>query len=76
MLYAEAHGIKKPLEEHKRCWRFDYADRVSFHIDALPCLPEDAERIKTLVQFGVDPFLAQSAIALTCQTHDDYKVLS
>src|SRR5438270_9214144 len=24
--YAEAHGIKEPVRESKKCWRIDYAD--------------------------------------------------
>lgn len=74
--YAQARGIIEPVTESKRCWRIDYADQVKFHIDNLPCLPEDAGFIAKLVSLGVDPTLAQAAIALTCREHPDYKVIS
>ena len=39
--YADAKGILKPIEECKRCWRLHYADEVNFHLDTLPCVPEE-----------------------------------
>ena len=66
-LYAKAHGILKEPTERKRCWRIDYADEVKFHIDNLPCVPEDQAVILKLVEIGVDESLAQTSIALTCK---------
>jgi hypothetical protein len=74
-LYASAHGLKAPVEECPRCWRFYYADDLSFHIDTVPCIPEDEPFIRALTEAGVDPTLAKLAIALTCRTHPDYGVL-
>lgn len=74
--YREAKGIKEPVIERKRCWRLDYADEVKFHIDTLPSIPEDRSVIVFLVQLGVEPYLAASAIALTCKTHEHYEVIS
>ena len=39
--YAQANGMLAPVEEHNRCWRLQYADEVGFHLDTLPCVPED-----------------------------------
>ena len=68
-LYADANGIKEPLIERKRCWRLEYADDVNFHIDNLPCVPEDSVVINKLMGLGVPVELARAAIALTCKTH-------
>ena len=63
--YAEAHGILQPITEHKRCWRLQYSDEVNFHLDTLPCIPEEATVIEHLVSLGVDPELAGRAVAIT-----------
>ncbi|MBL1981168.1 nucleotidyltransferase, partial [Klebsiella pneumoniae] len=39
-LYRNARGIKEELAEKKRCWRLEYADGLSFHMDIVPCVPE------------------------------------
>ena len=75
--YAKAKGIKAPVIERKRAWRLDYADGASFHIDVLPCVREDEHVIRSLVlEFGVDPDLAASAVALTCKSHRFYDVIT
>lgn len=74
-LYAEAHHIKAPVKECPRCWRFNYADEVSFHIDTVPSVPEDEEVILNLIRVGVGTDLAQCAIAITCQSHEQYTVI-
>lgn len=42
--YRKARGIEQPLDEKRRCWRLQYKDQMSFHIDAVPCIPEDEQR--------------------------------
>ncbi len=37
--YRKARNIKAPLEEKARCWRIEYQDNMSFHIDIVPCIP-------------------------------------
>ena len=74
-LYAEAHQIKAPVEECPRCWRFNYADQVSFHIDTVPSIPEDDQVVLNLVRVGVGTDLARRAIAITCQSHERYDVI-
>lgn len=39
--YRMARQIVSPLSEKKRCWRIDYADRMSFHLDITPGIPAD-----------------------------------
>lgn len=74
--YAKAHGIEEPVTESKRCWRIDYADEVKFHIDNLPCIPEDEATVSKLLALGVPYLLAYTAIALTCNEHPEYKSLT
>lgn len=73
--YAEAYSFKTPASEKKRCWRLDYADEVSFHQDILPAILEDNDIIEFLVTQGVQPKLAQHAIAITDNRHPKYGVI-
>ncbi len=44
--YRKERHIKEDLAEKKRCWRLEYADGLSFHMDIVPCIPEsDSIRI-------------------------------
>lgn len=73
--YAIAHGMDA-AEEHKRCWRISYADEAQFHLDTLPCVPEDSEVIRTIEVQGVSPHLAALAIAITDQRHPQYNQIT
>jgi hypothetical protein len=42
--YRVARGIESPKVEKHRCWRLEYADELSFHMDIVPCIPESTER--------------------------------
>jgi hypothetical protein len=74
--YAIAHNMKSPAQEGKRCWRLDYADDVSFHMDILPDVPDDQKTIRALVDLGVNLEHARHAIAITDKTHPRYAVIS
>ncbi|MCZ7645661.1 MAG: nucleotidyltransferase [Planctomycetota bacterium] len=74
--YAEAHSFKENPEEKKRCWRLNYADDVSFHMDILPAIPEDLRVIEELVASGVTAELAATAIAITDLRHREYGVIT
>ncbi len=63
--YAERYGIKAPLVERNRCWCLDYADDVSFHMDILPCIPEEQRVVQAIVMGGVPLHLAKPAVAIT-----------
>lgn len=46
--YRNARGIKSKKDEKRRCWRLEYQDSLSFHIDVVPCIPLD-ESISNLI---------------------------
>ena len=71
--YAKRYGIQKPVDEGNRCWRLDYADDVLFHMDILPCVPEDLAFIQTMHTLGVDPRLAATSVAITDKRHPKYE---
>ena len=71
--YARANGILAPVEEHNRCWRLQYADEVNFHLDTLPCVPEEAAIILRLTAAGVPQDLARRAVAITDRRHSQYE---
>lgn len=70
--YAEAQGMIEPIQEKHRCWRIEYADEVSFHLDVLPAVPEDRAFIDWLVESGVEEGQASKAIAITDNRHRHY----
>lgn len=82
--YREARSIKVPVNEKHRCWRLEYADHLSFHIDIVPCIPEDASRqrllTETMVAAGEDRALSENvthhAVSITDDRHPHYKQLS
>ena len=82
--YREARNIRVPVEEKHRCWRLEYADHLSFHIDIVPCIPEDMSRQKLLtesmVAAGEDRVLSENvthyAVSITDDRHPHYKQLS
>jgi hypothetical protein len=70
--YAARYGMTAPPEEKPRCWRLRYSDEVAFHLDTLPCLPEDELRIAQLLRLGVSPHLARRAVGITDTRHPSY----
>ncbi|MCK9454834.1 MAG: nucleotidyltransferase [Bacilli bacterium] len=46
--YRNTRGIKSKKDEKRRCWRLEYQDSLSFHIDVVPCIPLD-ESISNLI---------------------------
>lgn len=74
--YAKAHGMLKPVEEMHRCWRLAYSDEVSFHLDTLPCIPEEMVISEAIRSLGVQDEWAQRAVAITDNRHPGYKQIS
>ena len=74
--YATANGIKAPVVERNRCWRLDYADEVLFHMDALPCVPEDQQTISEICSQGVPRERAELSVAITDKQLDNYDAIS
>ena len=71
--YAIAHQMTDPVEERNRCWRVFYADAFSFHLDSLPCVPEDQRVMEAIVGAGVPAQLARLAVAITDRRHPEYE---
>jgi hypothetical protein len=74
--YAEANGMLKPVKECRRCWRLYYSDEVNFHLDTLPCVPEDQHVIARIVQLGTSAELARRCVAITDDRHPEYDEIS
>lgn len=74
--YAKAKNMLAPVEEHKRCWRLRYADEVKFHLDTLPCVPEEQGVVRRLIAAGVAPELACCAVAITDKRHPQYREIT
>lgn len=82
--YRQARQILDKLDEKHRCWRLKYADELKFHMDAVPSIPEDAERRqmlrKAMVEASVDECLAERvsnlAGAITDNTLPNYPIIS
>jgi len=79
--YRKARGIKSELEPKHRCWRLEYQDDFSFHMDIVPSIPADEKRRKAILESirktGLDEFVAGSAsqttISITDDRHEGYK---
>ncbi|MFA7017759.1 MAG: nucleotidyltransferase [Sphaerochaetaceae bacterium] len=79
--YRKARGIKNELEPKHRCWRLEYQDDLSFHMDIVPCIPADEKRRKSILESirktGLDEYVAGSAsqttISITDDRHEGYK---
>lgn len=84
-LYRKARTIKEELAEKTRCWRLEYADDLSFHMDIVPCIPEtDVSRstlkMRMIVSSRLDEALASDvsalAVSITDNTDDGYKAVT
>lgn len=81
--YRKARGIKEELAEKKRCWRLEYADGLSFHMDIVPCIPESEGARSVLKQLIIESSLLDDALAqrvselavsITDNTDPEYRV--
>lgn len=73
--YREAKGIQEKLKEKHRCWRLEYQDDLSFHMDIVPCIPADERRRKAieaaLRRQGMEDALSAQASNTTVSITDD-----
>ena len=51
-LYAKAQNMNNPVEEHRRCWRLEYADGAQFHMDVTPGILNASEQRALLARKG------------------------
>lgn len=84
-LYRIARGIREELAEKRRCWRLEYADDLSFHMDIVPCIPEsDGDkgilRERMIANSRLDEALAQNvsqlALSITDNTDRSYRIMT
>jgi len=66
--YRQARGIKKELEAKHRCWRLEYQDDLSFHMDIVPCIPADEEQRKNILESMRTAELEDSIAVLASKT--------
>ncbi len=82
--YQIARGIKTPKKEKHRCWRLEYQDDLSFHMDIVPCIPSDKTQKNTVYQNlmneGLNDYLAtkigDSSISITDNRDENYHEIS
>ncbi len=82
--YRKARAIKADKEEKHRCWRLEYADSISFHMDIVPCVPEiKSKRLamyEAMVKAGENADFATAlsdlTVAITDNRHRDYNRIS
>jgi len=60
--YRVARGIQKKRQEKPRCWRLEYSDKLNFHLDIVPSIPETFER-RRLIQEAIVRTGAPSELA-------------
>jgi hypothetical protein len=73
--YREARNIKAPKEEKHRCWRLEYQDDLSFHMDVVPCIPADSAKraiiLESMQKAGESESIAGITSELTVSITDD-----
>jgi hypothetical protein len=82
--YRKTKGIKEPKEERPRCWRLNYADELSFHMDIVPCIPADESKrnsmFESMKKFGESAFVAETVskliVSITDNRHPQYSQIS
>ncbi len=82
--YRIARGIKAQKKEKHRCWRLEYQDDLSFHMDIVPSIPADDVRqyqiFESLRKSGANESLAQATshltVSITDNRHPDYRKIS
>lgn len=82
--YRIARGIKSPSDEKRRCWRLEYQDDLSFHMDIVPCIPGSSDMKfylkEAILKAGTSENLADKvskfAISITDNQHPAYSLIS
>lgn len=82
--YRSFRQIEEKKEEKRRCWRLHYKDRLNFHLDILPCIPEERAKINHLkdvmVYKGSTASLAgtvsELTVAITDRESESYGTIS
>ena len=76
-LYRNARDIEEDVKEKHRCWRLEYQDDLSFHMDIVPCIPESNQKkqniFESLKKLDAEENTARSTSDLTVAITDDRK---
>lgn len=67
--YRRARRIEEKLEEKRRCWRLNYADGLSFHMDVVPSIPED-EAVRAMIKEAMIGFGVERELAVSVSQHN------
>lgn len=74
-LYRKARGIKEELSSKHRCWRLEYQDDISFHLDIVPAIPADdvkkALLFESMYKTGAGQYVAKGASDTAMSITDD-----
>ncbi|MCM3029830.1 nucleotidyltransferase [Niallia sp. MER 6] len=79
--YRKARGILEPLVPKHRCWRLEYHDDISFHLDIVPAIPLDDFKKSMLFEAmnmrgtgeSVAKGASEKAISITDDRDPNYK---
>ena len=63
--YRKERGIQAPLGEKHRCFRLEYQDHLSFHMDIVPCIPDSPENRELLTKAFSQRSYSESFIKMT-----------
>lgn len=82
--YRTARKVQSKLEPKHRCWRLEYADELTFHMDVVPSIPEEEPRRgilkEAMVKGGIESNLAgtvaEHAGAITDDRLPSYPIIS
>ncbi len=82
--YRNANGVKAPAKEKPRCWRLEYADELSNHMDIVPRIPDAENSRKALFEAmrstGASEQLADNvaklAVSITDNRTANFSVIS
>ncbi len=78
--YVEKNNFKKEPDEGKRCWTIQYADSEKFHMDILPCVPDEQGYRQLLESHNAyadaSSYFENTAIAITDNTHKSYEYIT
>lgn len=82
--YRRSMGISSPPKEKHRCWRLEYQDNLSFHIDIVPCIPEESSQRaflkEAMINAGENNELSKQvadlAVSITDDRLDSYNQIS
>lgn len=82
--YRQARGIKKEVIPKNRCWRLEYADSLSFHMDIVPCIPASEDKRGSIYDAVLRESKSESfaknasnlTIDITDERHPEYRTIS